>query len=414
VVSKKSVPWDLGRGTKRTLPGSRVCSAEETELGLRSVLGRVPVTRVSDLTPLDRLGLPVFTAVTPFARDLTTHMGKGADAVSAKVSACMEAIERLSAETAGTAATVRGSFASLQQGEGPIAVDPRLFTLPDDSRYAPDREFTWVESHELISGKRFWIAADLVLNPPSEGILHDVDTNGLAAGNTYLEAVVHALCEIIERDVQSQLEFVSLFGDPLDQRPDMTSLDLRSATGVTAHWIERVRSNGLDLIVHNVTNDLGVTTFVALLTDYDYPTRSGTVTMHFAGWGTAPDARLALQRAVTEAVQSRLGMIQAARDTFNTSQLELRAAARGHRRRLLQDGSRAALSDFPSVSNADLREDLRFLQERLAANGLEQVFVTDLARPDLGIPVVRVRVPGLATFSINRRRVGWRCMRHLL
>ena len=35
-------------------------------------------------------------------------------------------------------------------------------------------------------------------------------------------------------------------------------------------------------------------------------------------------------------------------------------------------------------------------------------------RPDLDIPVVRVRVPGLACFAVNQRRVGWRCKRHLL
>jgi len=150
------------------------------------------------------------------------------------------------------------------------------------------------------------------------------------------------------------------------------------------------------------------------VSDYKYPTPAGLVTQHFAGWGTAPDAELALLRSLTEAVQSRLGIIQAARDSFNTTRLGMRMATRGYHRRLLQEGCRIPLSQVRSFRSADLREDLRFLLERLVAVGVEQVFVTDLSRPDLGIPVVRVRVPGLATFSVNQRRVGWRCLRHLL
>jgi ribosomal protein S12 methylthiotransferase accessory factor len=38
----------------------------------------------------------------------------------------------------------------------------------------------------------------------------------------------------------------------------------------------------------------------------------------------------------------------------------------------------------------------------------------NLTRPDLGVAVVRIRVPGLTSFAVNQRRVGWRCLRYLL
>jgi ribosomal protein S12 methylthiotransferase accessory factor len=71
-------------------------------------------------------------------------------------------------------------------------------------------------------------------------------------------------------------------------------------------------------------------------------------------------------------------------------------------------------SDIVSVWHDDLLDDLRFLVDRLTQVGFERVVLTDLTRPDLGIPVVRVRVPGLSSFEVNRRRVDWRCLRHLL
>jgi len=57
---------------------------------------------------------------------------------------------------------------------------------------------------------------------------------------------------------------------------------------------------------------------------------------------------------------------------------------------------------------------LAFLLEGLRAAGFERVIAVDLTRPDLDVPVVRVRVPGLSCFAVDRRRVGWRCLRHLL
>src|SRR5271168_1445741 len=87
-------PWEFGLSPKIVPSVSRVTSPEETERRVVPLLTRLPVTRIADLTPLDEIRLPVFTAVTPLARDLTTHMGKGTDATSARVSALMEAVER--------------------------------------------------------------------------------------------------------------------------------------------------------------------------------------------------------------------------------------------------------------------------------------------------------------------------------
>jgi ribosomal protein S12 methylthiotransferase accessory factor len=64
--------------------------------------------------------------------------------------------------------------------------------------------------------------------------------------------------------------------------------------------------------------------------------------------------------------------------------------------------------------HGDLRDDLRFVLDSLRNAGFGSVIAVDLTRADLGLPVVRVRVPGLAAFVVNRRRVGRRVLRYLV
>jgi len=191
---------ESGPALKLAVNSTRTVHVAQTEQRVRPLLRQVPITRVSDLAPLDPLGFPVCMVTTPLARDLTTHAGKGLDAQSARVSAIMEAIERVSAEAVAGARS--GSFLGLQ-AQLPV-VDPVAFDLPSDTSYRPDEATSWVEGFDLLAERPAWLAVDLVVSPPSAGILREVDTNGLASGNTLLEATVHALCEVIERDALSR------------------------------------------------------------------------------------------------------------------------------------------------------------------------------------------------------------------
>lgn len=392
----------------------RTVPAAETERRIRRVAARIPITRITDLSPLDRLRLPVFAAVTPCARDLTTHLGKGHDATAARVSALMEAVERTSAECAPPGSTLRASYWALAADAPGLAIDPTSLDLPSDSRYAPEHEYTWMRGRDLLAHTDVLLPADLVLNPPGEGILHEVDTNGLAAGNTLLEAVVHGLCEVIERDAQGQIEFHRLFAAPHDAAPLRMEVDPATLPDSARAWVEKLQAHGLELAIHDITGDVEVATFWALLCDYRYPTTEGAVPLLFGGAGTAPHAEAALLRAITEAVQARVARIQGARDSFNMMPVGQRAASRSAHLGQLIPGRRVPFARTPSIETTDLRQDLSFLLARLAAAGIERVLAFELTRADLGIPVVRIRIPGLSSFLVNRRRVGWRCLRYLL
>src|SRR5579863_1432917 len=112
--------WNFGPTPK--VEGERSVAFSETLRRARAAMRLVPVTRVSDLTYLDTVGVPVFSATTPLARDLTISMGKGATRDAARLSAIMEGIERVTAERAPPGSTFRASYQELRARGG--AVEP--------------------------------------------------------------------------------------------------------------------------------------------------------------------------------------------------------------------------------------------------------------------------------------------------
>jgi ribosomal protein S12 methylthiotransferase accessory factor len=400
--------WTFRSEAKTHSDSLRSVPVRATLERVRACADRVPITRVSDLTPLDRLQLPVFSVTTPLARDLTTHMGKGLDRDSAQVSAMMEAVERVSAETTGREIR-RVSFRQLTKEQDCVA-DPVWFELPDDSRYAPDQPISWVEGWDLLRGEMIWVPLDVAVSPPQDGVLNRVDTNGLAAGNTVLEAVVHALCEVIERDALGLLLFRSMCGDAERPASSPRRIDVASLPPQVAGWLDRIQECDLRIETELLDTDVEIPVFRTNLVDVHYPFGSPDRPRTFLGLGAGPSAVAAVTRSITESVQSRLAIVQGARDTFNA--IGRCAAARPG------SGSdsrpRLPLGRIETFCGADLLDDLSFLVGRLRAVGLSRIIAIDLTRPEFDIPVVRVRVPGLTSFAVDRTRMGLRCWRYLL
>ncbi|TDG15964.1 hypothetical protein E2F43_06985 [Seongchinamella unica] len=386
----------------------RTCPPEDTEARLDSLARHVPITRVADLTPLDRLQLPVFSATTPLATDLTTHLGKGRDRTSARVSAMSEAVERFAAESRHFPSLLTGSFDSLQAaGDNPC--DPASLELPSDSNYTPQREYRWFRGWDLLQDSTTLLPLDLVCSPPAEGLLTDVDTNGLAAGNTLLEAVVHGLCEVIERDCLGQLLFVSAFGEPQQQQAMDLPIDSSTLPPGAMALVAQIERAGQSLELSQIVSDIDVPVIRCRIIDPEFPHSQGSRRRIFPGFGASPCAEIALYRAITEAVQSRLAVIQGARDSYNSLSLG----------RASHDKSAASVAGLPfdsvsSFSSTDLLHDLDYLLRQLRNAGFGSVVAADVSHPDMALAVVRVRVPGLTSFAVNRRRAGWRCLRHLV
>ena len=81
----------------------------------RPAAKRAGITRIAELTGLDTLGIPVFAAIRPMGKSLSTQQGKGTTALAAKVSALVESLETWSAEHLADNPALRGVRATWRQ-----------------------------------------------------------------------------------------------------------------------------------------------------------------------------------------------------------------------------------------------------------------------------------------------------------
>ncbi len=380
-------------------------------LRANALLDRVPVTRVSDIARLEQSTLSVFSATTPLARDLTTHMGKGLTPAAARLSAIMEAIERVSAETA-PAGAVRATRAQLLE-QSKYCVDPERFDLPPTTTYHPGLPMDWIAGWDLIGQADILVPLDLCISPPGQVLLDQVDTNGLASGATFGEAIRHALLEIIERDATGQQHFFELFGCEGQPGPERRRIDTASLPESCKELLRTIQADRLHPVLEDMTSDIAIPVVGCYLVDNAYPSRDGPKQVIFGGWGCDLLAEHAINRAITEAHQSRIGTIQGTRDSFNLVQAGSRPFSRNLQASVLEDAPLHGMPDKGSDSG-DIAKDVETIVHRLRKIGADQIVVVDLAKAELGIPVVRVRVPGLSNFMVDRQRIGWRCMRHIL
>jgi ribosomal protein S12 methylthiotransferase accessory factor len=219
-------------------------------------------------------------------------------------------------------------------------------------------------------------------------------SNGNAAGNTLEEAILQGFFELVERDG------VALWWYNRVRRPavDLGSFD----EPYLARLASFLRRQNRDLWALDLTADLGIPVFVALSRWTDR--RPEEIVM---GFGAHFDAGLALLRAVTELNQMLSWVMADAagkplvpgalgdRETLGW----LRTATLADQTYLAPDGGqpRRARGDYPECRTDDIRDDVLACQALAEARGLE-VLVLDQTRADIGLPVVKVIVPGLRHF----------------
>ncbi len=379
--------------TKRYLRGTHRTEAPAATLArLQPLLNSAGITRVANVTGLDRVGLPVVTVCRPNARSLAVYQGKGLDLDAAKASGIMEAMETYHGENISAPLRL-GSVEGLRS-ELPL-VD--LDGLPRSAlgSFHEQLDLLWIEgSNWLDRHAPLWLPLETVSSDytlplaPGSGYFA-ASTNGLAAGNTLLEAVSHGLCEVVERDAVTLWKLAG-------ERARRTSLVAAETidSEPCREVLERFARAGLQVRVWEVTSDVGVAAFCCLL----YGDEHDWADPEF-GAGCHPAREVALLRALTEAAQARTTFIAGARDDLGSA---LYSAGARHRRRAycLQlaasvSGGGRAFSEAPNLDANRIGDDVDWMLRRLRAVGVVQAIVVDLRRPELDIPVVRVVVPGL-------------------
>jgi YcaO-like protein with predicted kinase domain len=376
-------------GGKQVTSGThRAASLARTLARAWPVARAVGVTRLADVTGLDTVGIPVCAAIRPNGRSLSTSQGKGLSLAAAQVSALMESIETWHAEHP-ILPRKRASVREL----GHHAIDVDALPRATRARLPRSLAIDWVRGQDVAAARPLWVPVEAVTldcvftRPPR----FDVSSNGLASGNTRDEAIVHGLCEVIERDAEARWR--------AGRGQRRLALDT-VADPACRRLLDRFRAAGVHVTVHDLTSDVGVPVYGAsVMTDPD-EVRWRPLGL-YQGYGCHLEPAVALARALTEAAQTRLTYIAGSRDDFfrfdyarATDEALLdeiwRELARPPRRPV--DIARA-----PRLATPSFAGDLEVLLRALDDTGTGQVVVVALDRPEHGLPVVKVLVPGRAT-----------------
>lgn len=284
----------------------RLVSPEQTRDLLRPHWSEFGITRCAEVTQLDvDLGMPVCMAIRPRGRVLQSSAGKGLTKAAAQVSALMEAVELDIAERPNED---RFRYASQTELE---AQGLRVDALPENI-IASKRHFSrhfrtyWVEAEDLLQGGPVWVPAGAAYF--FEPTPCRTNTNGLASGNHRLEATLHGLYEVIERDAMAR----AVRDGKLNIARDCDVIDTASIEDpALARVIAKIEHAASKVVLLRLKCGLNVPTFWALLLNQQPFAAISTLS---SGQGTHTDAVIAMSRAIGEAVQTRLTMIHGARD----------------------------------------------------------------------------------------------------
>jgi thioglycine synthase len=181
---------------------------------------------------------------------------------------------------------------------------------------------------------------------------------------------------------------------------DISEVDFEPARKI----VDKFNLSGISLTVKDITSDIGIPTFNAssvewITHDYGYLAE---------GHGTHPDSRIALLRAITEVSQTRAANIQGARDDLRKIKYGEHNTDDRRAWQFMQSTKKIRFSEVKTFFNEDILDDIKLIISRLKRAGLRHVIVIDLTNPEIGIPVVRVIVPGLETFKITKSVMGMR------
>ncbi len=370
------------RSPARAVPAAAFAATAE------AAARRCGVTRLADITGLDRIGFPVWQAVRPAGRALSVHQGKGATPLDARIGALCEAIESHSAEQAPADGPLC-AFADLPpEARAPDIAD---YLRAADARIDAAAPVQWCRARDLVAGTEHilphaLVSLDFTTYPGSP---FDRSSSGLAVGTSAEEARFAALCEVVERDAVAEWE-----RSPMLARMATTVGMDGIAPAWFRRWRDRLAACGAELTVHAPPAVVPMPVFAVTVRG---PAEFGPSPRLAGGSAAHPDPEIALFRAFAEAVQSRLTFIAGARDDILPEDYAASGCA---------PPVPPPPAGFARLGWGDIAEGtatLPALIEALAARGYPQVVAKSLGEELAGLHVVKLFVPGLGTAHRARR-----------
>ncbi|HIJ89847.1 MAG: YcaO-like family protein [Desulfobulbaceae bacterium] len=370
-----------------TLDQDKVCSPVETVTRFKERLKEVNLDILQEVRRIDngRLDIPVYFSVC--GKDAKAvignkkQMGKGSSPEQSQASACMELAERFSffSFKKNEDNFITDTYANLKKAGQPLLPLVRLLLSVHDEqtdiatleRLIEDIPIQWVWATNLNSGE--------VLLVPFSWFYAINEFNGPSAGNTYEEAILQGISELVERHVCSVVNHKQLATPAIN--PDSVT------DPVARELIDKFAKNGIDLYLNDFTLDTGIPTVGALAIDRNtFPDSSEIVYTA----GTTPDPEKALIRAITEVAQLA--------GDFNTHANYVASGlpkplSMDEVRYLTETETTISIHDMPQLSDNNMRVEIDRCLAALSRLGLE-VLVVNTMHEKLQIPTIYTIIPG--------------------
>ncbi len=373
------------------------------------------ITRITEITHLDRVKIPVFSSIRPTAQSggVSVYAGKGATVEQARASAMMEGFERYSAEKQDIDQE-KISISAYNEIKNDSVLNPRDLLLPKsfENQNIEMQKLEWIEAEEIISESPILVPANAVFHPyipnreikPCAMAMFKGNTNGLASGNVIEEAVLHGIFEVVERDAWSIFELT---------KRNKKQIDLDTIENETvSELVEKFTSQGIKIKLMDITADLKIPTIVASADD----TVLKDAALLTLGVGTHLNPEIAAIRALSEVAQSRATQIHGTREDTVRADFMRKAGYENMKRTnkdyFVEEDEKINLSDIENKITGSIKKDIEVSIEEVQKAGLDKVIYYDLTREEIGVNVARVIIPKAELYCLDEERLGNRALEY--
>lgn len=288
---------------------------------------------------------------------------------------------------------------------GEKAIDILLREQGHQSIYC--RQYSNISSKQVLYYPLFLSNPNYSLNPATGDnidytYIDCYSTNsGTATGLSIPEALIHSICELIERDALS-LMLINLF---IKSNPNkVTFIDKKSIPKIQQYIVSQIESVCNDeVIILEATSDFAIPTFIVSL-------KNSHFTLNPIGSGCSLSKCYALERALLETLQSfhlydsdveneDLRILKEYEKLPNYEACAIFDLNRIISENILQEKNFNTCIDHEKPSN--LEEHLNVISKLINKNGHE-IFYSGLQNEDSEIKCVHAVIPGLEKFNLVR------------
>lgn len=324
----------------------RYKSATETLNIIKPLFKLAGITRLADLSYLDNsTSIFVYAAIRPNAKSLTSSMGKSRNKEQAKCSALIESLETYFAEEVKS--TLNNiSYNQLIRKNNFIAINYNQLgfnVIIDDNQ-----ELDWCLGQTLLSRNPVWIPY-IGLTLDSNLLMSKIvgqNSDGLATGNQFKEAIIYSFLELIERiSIKSNVKYYLENIDP-------SLLDYINNDQINIAFYSYENIFNIPLIECNILNK--------------NPILNQSV---FSGYACHFSKKTAIYKSLSEAIQSKTGVIAGVRDDLSAKEYNFRK---------INTLKTCPGKDFNQLNSNELSLDHQFIHIKnlLKLSKLDLVFYT--------------------------------------